>query len=295
MANNNSNDPLKKELPKKDTTFGIYGDPTGRALGGQEKALGKQYKTDDGDQYWTGGAIGKGQRIDPRTNWLYEPTPQEREAEQAKELQKQKNLAVKTAAENKADIGKYDPTYLASVAKQLNTDSAGAVGFLKRMGVLPTKILPTALQDTDSDDGIGGALTRADAVSALGFDPETRAAQDSGLLGSGATFNLQDFLSNRFGPGGKVTPGGTSFFGTPGGKPFAGERPEGLAGLQQAAPDQTLASFMKMFGGDITADRRKELEEIFAMLQGITSMQPERIGPQTQAYRNRQIQYQGGF
>jgi len=115
-------------------------------------------------------------------------------------------------------------------------------------------------------------------------------------VSTGANEFVQNMLSNMFGPGGrvydkevdeegKIIHSGKSFFETEAGKQFAGERPQGLAGLGVGAPDPMLETFTKLFENAPTAERRKELEDIFAIIQGFTGTQQPRIGPQTLAYQ----------
>ena len=93
-------------------------------------------------------------------------------------------------------------------------------------------------------------------------------------------FNISDMLSDIFRPGGSV-PGSNfnvGFDSQDRGAP-------GLAGLQAPAPNEIMENFIRMVDPEATAERRKELEELFAIVNSITARQPQRIGPQTADYQ----------
>ena len=244
----------------------------------------------------------------------------------AKTAERDKAFATERA-QAEADIAGYDPDFLDAVASKLGMSLVGAVGFLKKMGRMPTKLQVPGVSsvaavsdavgsspqwdqkynsylDQYMDDVASGEITEDEAIVAArrAANAEIENANLPSTTGTSVTgpqklqgkdeegtFSIDNLLSNMFGPGGRVTPGGTSFFEAEAGKQFAGERPQGLAGLQVGATNPMLATFIKMFENAPTAERRKELENIFAMLQGFTGMQQPRIGPQALAY-----QFSGG-
>lgn len=240
----------------------------------------------------------------------YRPSEEQQAATKAAERDK---AFATERAQAEADIAGYDPDFLDAVASKLGMSLVGAVGFLKKMGRMPTKLQVPGVSsvaavsdavgsspqwdqkynsylDQYMDDVASGEITEDEAIVAARRAANKEIESVTGpqkLQGKDeeGTFSIDNLLSNMFGPGGRVIPGGTSFFETEAGKQFAGERPQGLAGLQVGATDPMLASFMEMFENAPTAERRKELENIFAMLQGFTGTQQPRIGPQTLAYQ----------
>tara|TARA_R110002020_G_C16187995_1_gene765314 strand:- start:51 stop:992 length:942 start_codon:yes stop_codon:yes gene_type:complete len=218
----------------------------------------------------------------------------EREEKNRKEL-----AAAKAGVAALDDVGDFSQRKnLNAIATQLGMSPEGAYGFLNKYGnlsVLDQNFDPSqmGIEVDPTTRAYGKGFTQANLDNA-DLDPEDRAnlASQGGL----ASFNVQNMLSNIFGPGGrvynkevdeegKIIHSGKSFFETEAGKQFAGERPQGIAGLGVGAPDPMLETFTKLFENAPTAERRKELEDIFAMMQGFMGMQQPRIGPQTLAYQ----------
>ena len=218
----------------------------------------------------------------------------EREEKNRKEL-----AAAKAGVAALDDVGDFSQRKnLNAIATQLGMSPEGAYGFLNKYGnlsVLAQNFDPSqmGIEVDPTTRAYGKGFTQANLDNA-DLDPEDRAnlASQGGL----ASFNVQNMLSNIFGPGGrvynkevdeegKIIHSGKSFFETEAGKQFAGERPQGIAGLEVGAPDPVLAAWTKMFEDAPTAERRKELENLFAIIQGFTGTQQPRIGPQTLAYQ----------
>ena len=278
----------------------------------------------------------------------YRPSAEQQAASQsASQAQDLNALGLKQQAENEAGIAGFDSDYLDGVAKQLGMSSAATVGFLRRMGISPTKIqvpsVPTvsptpgdgtaytaaykryrAEYQADVDSGeisASQADTRALAAANKEFNPKLPPVQavptgDSGLYGAehansfagndaAAKLYVQNLLSNTFGPGGRNASSavGGGEFGIGTGQSGTGnnvgflrsDQPApGMAGLQTAAPNQMLASFMEMpiFSNANTQERQSMLEQLgplFAMLTDATSTEGT-PGPQTVAYR-----FRGGY
>ena len=169
-------------------------------------------------------------------------------------------------ARKAADIAKLDSEgqfskrkNLDAIATQLGMSAEGAYGFLERIKKLdildqnfdPKMVIdqPTLGDQNDALDEYEGLFASEPLAEYYG-DPASRLASS----------NIQNMLSNIFGPEGRSA---------------------------TKAPETELARLMKMissFGGDMfsddrSADRRKGLDDIFAMMQGFTSMQPSQLGP----------------